>query len=145
MGEYATLNANYMARRLADAGFTLAYPNRRASHEFIVTFQKEAGVYGIHAVDVAKRLLDYGYHAPTTYFPLLVPECFLIEPTETESREELDGFIDAMIAILNEAKEEPDLLLSAPFTLPVRRLDEVLAARRLDLTWSAGLSDSAGQ
>lgn len=143
VSEYATLNANYMARRLADAGFTLAFPGRRAGHEFIITFQKEAGIYGISAMDVAKRLLDYGYHAPTTYFPLLVPECFLIEPTETESKDELDGFIEAMIAILKEARENPDQLLAAPFTLPVRRLDEVRAARQLDLAWSAG--SGAGQ
>lgn len=135
VSEYAALNANYMARRLADAGFTLAYPDRRAGHEFIITFQKEAALYGISAMDVAKRLLDYGYHAPTTYFPLLVPECFLIEPTETESREELDGFVEAMISILKEAREDPQQLLKAPFTLPVRRLDEVRAARHLDLVW----------
>ena len=87
-------------------------------------------------MDVAKRLLDYGYHSPTTYFPLLIPECFLIEPTETESKAELDGFIRALVAILREATDEPDTLRAAPLTLPVRRLDDVKAARELNLTWT---------
>ena len=83
----------------------------------------------------AKRLLDHGYHAPTTYFPLLVPECFLIEPTETESKEILDGFAEALGRILEEARENPDKVNEAPHTLPVRRLDDVRAARELDLVW----------
>jgi glycine dehydrogenase subunit 2 len=87
-------------------------------------------------MDIAKRLLDYNQHAPTTYFPLLVPECFLIEPTETESKEALDEFVDAMAAILEEARNEPDMVKEAPFTQPVRRLDDVKAARELDLAWS---------
>ena len=86
-------------------------------------------------MDIAKRLLDYGFHAPTTYFPLLVPECLLIEPTETESKEALDGFIDAMVAILKEAQTNAELVKSAPHTMTVRRLDDVRAARQLDLTW----------
>jgi glycine cleavage system protein P-like pyridoxal-binding family len=90
---------------------------------------------GTNAMDFAKRLLDYGYHAPTTYFPLLVPECLLIEPTETESKEELDGFVEAMIAIRDEARTDPDLVRGAPHTMPVRRLDDVRAARQLDLAW----------
>jgi glycine dehydrogenase subunit 2 len=84
-------------------------------------------------MDFAKRLLDYGYHAPTTYFPLLIPECWLIEPTETESREEIDGFVEAMKKILKEAHVSPEKLTGAPFTMPVRRLDDVKAARELDL------------
>lgn len=135
VGDYATLNANYMAQRLSKAGFKLAYPKRRATHEFIVTLQKEAKELGVNAMDFAKRLLDYGYHAPTTYFPLLVPECLLIEPTETETREEIDGFVDAMIAILKEARETPEILKSAPQTLPVKRLDDVKAARDLNLVY----------
>ncbi len=138
VGEYATLNANYMAARLEAAGFELAYPERRATHEFIITFRNEAKQYGVTAMDFAKRLLDYGYHSPTTYFPLLVPECFLIEPTETETLEELDGFIDALIRIREEARDNPELVTSAPHTLPVRRLDDVKAARELDLAYSAG-------
>jgi glycine dehydrogenase subunit 2 len=86
-------------------------------------------------MDFAKRMLDYGVHAPTTYFPLLVPECFLIEPTETESLDELDGFVDAMIRIRDEAEHAAETVKTAPHTLPVRRLDDVRAARELDLRW----------
>lgn len=136
VGEFATLNANYMAQRLAEAGFTLAFPNRRATHEFIVTLAAEAKSMGVTAMDVAKRLLDYGYHAPTTYFPLLIPECLLIEPTETESPEEIDGFVAAMASILEEARTDPDKVTTAPHTMPVRRLDDVRAARNLDLVLS---------
>ncbi|HIG42231.1 MAG: aminomethyl-transferring glycine dehydrogenase subunit GcvPB [bacterium] len=136
VGEYATLNANYMARKMQQAGFNLAYPDRRATHEFIVTLSREAKELGVNAMDFAKRLLDYGYHAPTTYFPLLVPECLLIEPTETESREEIDGFVEAMSNILTEAKESPEIVKTAPSTMPVKRLDDVKAARDLDLAWS---------
>jgi len=135
VGEYSTLNANYMARRLADAGFELAYPERRATHEFIVTFRREAKELGVNAMDFAKRVLDYGMHSPTTYFPLLIPECFLIEPTETETKAELDAYVDALIAIAKEAAEDPDLVTGAPHNLPVRRLDDVKAARELNLIW----------
>lgn len=138
VGEFATLNANYMAARLARAGFQLAYPERRATHEFIVTFASEARELGVNAMDIAKRLLDYGMHSPTTYFPLLIPECFLIEPTETESLEELDRYVEALIAIREEAGRDAELVQQAPHTTPVRRLDDVKAARELDLTWSAG-------
>ncbi|MCP5300763.1 MAG: aminomethyl-transferring glycine dehydrogenase subunit GcvPB [Chromatiaceae bacterium] len=136
VAEYATLNANYLARRLADAGFDLAYPRRRATHEFIVTLKREARELGVTAMDFAKRLLDHGFHAPTTYFPLLVPECFLIEPTETEAMDVLDGFVAAMVAIKAEAQSSPELVKTAPHTLPVRRLDDVRAARELDLRWT---------
>jgi glycine dehydrogenase subunit 2 len=87
-------------------------------------------------MDFAKRLLDYQQHAPTTYFPLLVPECLLIEPTESESKAELDRFAEVMATILQEARETPDLVTGAPHTRPVRRLDEVRAARELDLAWT---------
>jgi glycine dehydrogenase subunit 2 len=137
VSEFATLNSNYLAARLRAAGFELAYPQRRTSHEFIVTLRHEAREWGTGAMDFAKRLLDYGFHAPTTYFPLLVPECLLIEPTETESKEELDAFVEAMIAIRREAQSDPDKLKGAPWTLPVRRLDDVRAAKQLDLTWKA--------
>jgi glycine dehydrogenase subunit 2 len=136
VSEYATLNSNYLMARLTQAGFETAYPGRRASHEFILTLRREAREHGTTAMDFAKRLLDYGYHAPTTYFPLLVPECLLIEPTETEAREELDGFVTAMSAIRQEAQTEPEKLKGAPYTLPVRRLDDVRAARQLDLAWT---------
>src|SRR5215212_1284369 len=135
VGDYATLNANYLMARLAKAGFDPAYPTRRASHEFIITAKKQKDDLGVSAMDFAKRLLDYGFHAPTTYFPLLVPECLLIEPTETESKDVLDAFIAAMAAILVEGRETPDKVQSAPHTMPVRRLDDVRAAKQLDLTW----------
>ena len=135
VAEYAALNANYLLKRLSAAGFDAAYPQRRASHEFILTLKRQNREFQVTAMDVAKRLLDYGYHAPTTYFPLLVPECLLIEPTETEAKEELDGFVNAMIDILREAEQEPEKLRSAPHTMPLRRLDDVRAARQLDLVW----------
>jgi glycine cleavage system P protein (glycine dehydrogenase) subunit 2 len=136
VGEFATLNANYMAARLAQEGFKLAYPERRATHEFILTFAREAKELGVNAMDIAKRMLDYGMHSPTTYFPLLVPECFLVEPTETESLEELDRYINALVAILKESATDAEYVKLAPYTTPVRRLDDVKAARELDLTWS---------
>jgi glycine dehydrogenase subunit 2 len=135
VSEYATLNANYLLAELTKAGFSPAYPGRRASHEFILTLRQEKKELGINAMDLAKRLLDYGFHAPTTYFPLLVPECLLIEPTETECKAELDGFINAMKTILHEATTNPELLKNAPHTLPVKRLDDVKAARELDLNF----------
>jgi len=135
VAEFATLNANYLMARLRDAGFQLAYPDRRASHEFIVTLKREAKELGVTAMDFAKRLLDFEFHAPTTYFPLLVPECLLIEPTETESKEALDAFVDAMAKILDEARTTPDKVKGAPYTTPVRRLDDVRAARQLDVAW----------
>lgn len=137
VSEFATLNANYLMVKLQEAGFELAYPERRAGHEFIVTLRKEAREYGTNAMDFAKRLLDFGFHAPTTYFPLLVPECLLIEPTETEAKEDLDAFVAAMIAIRREAQTEPEKLKGAPWTLPIRRLDDVRAAKQLDLAWKA--------
>ena len=135
VAELATLNANYLMHRLAKAGYTLAFPTRRATHEFIVTLKKEQKELNINAMDVAKRLLDYGFHAPTTYFPLLVPECLLIEPTETASKEVLDAFSDALIAIYHEARTNPEILHEAPLTLPVKRLDDVKAARELNVKW----------
>ena len=135
VSDFATLNANYLQARLQQAGFTLAYPERRASHEFIVTLKKEAKTYGITAMDVAKRLLDYGIHSPTSYFPLLVPECFLIEPTETEAKEMLDVFVDVMITIQKEMATDPEVIRTAPHTLPVGRLDDVKAAREPNLVF----------
>jgi glycine dehydrogenase subunit 2 len=140
VGEYSTLNANYLLKRLQAVGFDAAYPTRRASHEFIISVKRQAKELGVTAMDIAKRLLDHGYHAPTTYFPLLVPECLLIEPTETESKEALDSFVEAMAAILAEAASDPDHVKGAPYTLPVRRLDDVRAAKQLDLTWKPAAS-----
>ena len=135
LAEYATLNANYLQARLRDGGFELAYPTRRASHEFIITLKQEAKELNLTAMDIAKALLDRNYHAPTTYFPLLVPECLLIEPTETESKETLDNFVDAMVAIANEARDDGVSFKEAPYTMPVRRLDDVKAARQPDLKY----------
>ncbi len=135
VAEYSTLNANYLMTELVRAGFEVAFPRRRASHEFIVTLKTLKEHTGVTAMDVAKRLLDKGFHAPTTYFPVLVPECLLIEPTETESKETLDAFVAAMKEILEEARGNSELVKSAPHTTPVRRLDDVKAARELDLTW----------
>ena len=135
VAEYATLNANYLLHRLTQAGFDAAYPGRRASHEFIVTLKRQARTLNVTAMDFAKRLLDYGCHAPTTYFPLLVPECLLIEPTETEAKEDLDRFVEAMVSIQREAETAPATLKGAPHTLPVRRLDDLRANKHLDLAW----------
>jgi glycine dehydrogenase subunit 2 len=136
VADFATLNANYLMVQLRKAGFDVAFDSRRASHEFIVTLKGLKEKTGVTAMDVAKRLLDKGFHAPTTYFPMLVPECLLIEPTETESMETLDAFVAAMKEILDEAHSDPDLVKSAPHTTPVRRLDDVKAARELDLKWN---------
>ena len=135
IGEFATLNANYLQACLRQAGFEPAYPTRRATHEFSLTMRREAREHGATAMDFAKRLLDFGYHAPTTYFPQLVPECLLIEPTETETKEALDGFVEAMRSVQQEAESDVQHLKGAPYTLPVRRLDDVRAAKHLDLAW----------
>jgi glycine dehydrogenase subunit 2 len=136
VAEFATLNANYLMTELAKAGFELAFPKRRASHEFIVTLKPLKEETGVSAMDFAKRLLDKGFHAPTAYFPLLIPECLLIEPTETESKQTLDAFVAAMKSVLEEARSTPELVKTAPHTTPVRRLDDVKAARELDLKFS---------
>lgn len=135
VSEFSTLNANYMLAKMKQAGFDPAFPNRRATHEFIITMKKQAKELNVIAMDFAKRLLDYGFHAPTTYFPLLIPECLLIEPTETEDKDTLDKFIDAMVAIQKEAETDADKVKAAPHTMPVRRLDDVKAAKELDLVW----------
>jgi len=136
VAEFSRLNANYLMARWGNAGFEIAFPRRRASHEFIVTLQRLKEETGVTALDVAKRLLDKGFHAPTVYFPLLVPECLLIEPTETESKQTLDAFAAAMAEILVEARRDPQLLKTAPHATPVRRLDDVKAARTLNLSWT---------
>jgi len=127
------LNANYLMKRLTSMGYTAAFPDRRASHEFILTIKPLTQTYGVTALDVAKRLLDYRCYAPTIYFPQHVPECLLIEPTETESKQTLDEFVDIMAQILHEAQHTPEILKKAPHHLSVGRLDEVKAARELDL------------
>ncbi len=135
VAEFSSLNANYLFHQLKKAGFNMAFPERRASHEFILTLKQLTKETGVTAMDFAKRLLDYGVHAPTTYFPMLVPECFLIEPTETESQQTLDHFCEVMQTIMRETRENPELVKNAPHTLPVKRLDDVKAARELDLNY----------
>lgn len=135
ISEYATLNANYLMAELRKLGFEIAYPNRRASHEFIVTMKEIKDRTGVTAMNLAKRLLDKGFHAPTTYFPLLVPECLLIEPAETESKETLDRFVAAMKEILDEIATQPDMVKAAPHDMSLRKIDDVKAARELDLVW----------
>jgi glycine dehydrogenase subunit 2 len=128
MSETAVLNANYLLARLRDV-YELPY-DRLCMHEFVVTARALKREHGITALDVAKRLMDYGFHPPTVYFPLVVPEALMIEPTETETRETLDAFVDAMRAIAHEATEDPVVLKDAPHSRPVKRLDEVKAAKR---------------
>ncbi len=127
IAENAVLNANYLKARLADK-LPTAY-RRSCMHEFVASGKIDE----VETMDVAKRLLDYGYHAPTVYFPLIVKDALMIEPTEGETRETLDAFADALIAIVAEARENPELLHEAPHALPIRRLDEVKAARELVL------------
>ncbi|WP_163859286.1 aminomethyl-transferring glycine dehydrogenase subunit GcvPB [Paenibacillus elgii] len=135
VSECAVLNANYMMHRLAPY-YEMPYPGV-CKHEFVMS-GRGLKKYGVRTLDVAKRLLDFGYHPPTIYFPLNVEECIMIEPTETESKETLDAFIDTMIRIAKEAEEQPDLLLNAPYTTVVRRLDETLAARKPVLNCTCG-------
>ena len=127
MSEVAVLNANYLLARLRDV-YELPY-DRYCMHEFVLSARNLKREHGVTALDVAKRLMDYGIHPPTVYFPLVVPEALMIEPTETEPKERLDGFVDAMRQIVVEAAAEPELLRQAPHSRPVRRLDEVRAAK----------------
>lgn len=132
VSECAVLNANYLMRRLAPY-FDLPY-DRHCKHEFVLSGRRQKKL-GVRTLDMAKRLLDFGFHPPTIYFPLIVDECLMIEPTETEAKETLDAFADAMIQIAKEAEENPDLVLNAPHTTVVKRLDEVTAARKPILRW----------
>ncbi len=136
VSRHAVLNANYIRASLKDT-YKIPY-NRACGHEFVLEGHFE-GVDDIHALDISKRLMDYGIHPPTNYFPLIVPEALLIEPTETETKQMLDEFIDVMKTIALEAHESPELLKEAPHNLPVTRLDEVRAARQLVLSCAPGL------
>ena len=133
--ENAVINANYMMRRLAPH-FDLPY-DRHCKHEFVISGRRQKKL-GVRTLDIAKRLLDFGYHPPTIYFPLNVEECMMIEPTETESKETLDAFIDAMIQIAREAEENPEIVQEAPHTTVIKRLDETLAARKPVLRYQQG-------
>jgi glycine dehydrogenase subunit 2 len=134
VSELAALNANYLAALIAD-DFPLAFPDGRPMHEFVATAKPLKDGTGIRAMDVAKRLIDLGYHPSTVYFPLVVDEAMMVEPTETETKETLEGFAAAIRQAAAEARNDPDLLHEAPLTTPVRRLDEARAARHLKLRW----------
>jgi len=134
IAESAVLNANYLLARLHEV-----WPVTNADgclHEFVASGAEWKEKYGVRTLDVGKRLLDFGVHAPTVYFPLIVPEALMIEPTESETLESLDRFVAVCEQIQREAREDPDLLRTAPHTTPVSRLDEAAAARRPDLRWT---------
>jgi glycine dehydrogenase subunit 2 len=133
VSEDAVLAANYLRERVC-AAYVLPYEGP-CKHEFVATAQAIKEATGVRTLDIAKRLIDHGFHPPTIYFPLIVDECMLIEPTETESLETLDAFADALIAVAAEAHADPELLKTAPHSAPVRRLDEATEARRPDLHW----------
>ena len=132
VSDNAVINANYLKEKLK-AYYHLPY-DRTCMHEVVFSGKRQKAK-GVHTLDIAKRLLDFGFHPPTVYFPLVVDEAIMIEPTETESKQTLDAFIDAMKQIAKEADENPDILHTAPHNTPVRRLDEVTAARKPDLRW----------
>lgn len=134
VAELSVLNANYLANLVADE-FPLAHPDGRPMHEFVSTARPLKERTGIRAMDVAKRVIDLGFHPSTVYFPLVVEEAMMVEPTETETKESLDAFAEALRSAAREAETDPDLLHEAPVTTPVRRLDEARAARHLKLRW----------
>jgi glycine dehydrogenase subunit 2 len=135
----AVLNANYLRVKLRDS-FDLPY-DRTCMHEAVFAATRQRRDEGVKAGDICKRLLDHGFYAPTVYFPLIVEEALMIEPTETESLETLDSFIDAMNGIAREAREDPGLVKSAPNDMPVHRIDEARAARHPILRWSRRADD----
>ena len=136
VSESAILNANYVKHGL-QADYEIAYP-LTCQHEFVATAQRQKDEHGVTALDIAKRLLDFGMYAPTVYFPLIVHEAMMIEPTETETRETLDYFISVMHQISEEARTNPEIVKTAPHTTVVGRLDQALAARKPNLRWTKG-------
>lgn len=141
VSEDAVLNANYL-KALISHIYEIPFP-RHCKHEFVASGTEMKTRTGVRTIDIAKRLLDYGFHPPTIYFPLSVDEALLMEPTETESRETLEVFADALIEIAQEAYEDPDLVKTAPHSTPVRRLDDAEAARHPDLRWRASKGEDA--
>jgi glycine dehydrogenase subunit 2 len=137
----AVLAANYMKQRLSGSGVYDVPFHGVCKHEFIASAASIKRKTGVKTLDIAKRLLDHGFHAPTVYFPLTVEEAMLIEPTETESVETLDAFVDALVAIAHEAETDPEVVTTAPHTAPVRRLDEAGAARNPNLRWRPAVGD----
>ena len=140
VSDNAVINANYVLARLRPA-YHLPY-DRRCMHEVVFSGSRQRAK-GVHTLDIAKRLIDYGFHPPTVYFPLIVDEALMIEPTETESKEALDAFCDALLAIAREAEEEPQVVKEAPHTAPIGRLDEATAARRPVLRWRREAGDES--
>jgi glycine dehydrogenase subunit 2 len=138
ISENAVVNANYVLARLRGA-YRLPY-ERRCMHEVVFSGSKQRAQSGVKTLDIAKRLIDYGYHPPTIYFPLIVDEALMIEPTESEGMESVDAFCEAMLAIAREAEEDPELVKGAPYTSPLRRLDEATAARKPVLRWRRPLT-----
>jgi glycine dehydrogenase subunit 2 len=134
VSELAALNANYLAQ-LVKKDFPLAHPDMRPMHEFVATAKPLRDATGIKAMDVAKRVIDLGFHPSTVYFPLVVEEAMMVEPTETESKATLESFAEALRQAARDARERPEILREAPVTAPVRRLDEARAARSLKLRW----------
>jgi glycine dehydrogenase subunit 2 len=134
VAERAVLNANYL-RVLISSVLPTAYEGP-CMHEFVASAKGLKQRHGVKAMDVAKRLIDLGYHPPTVYFPLVVEEALMVEPTETESKETIDGLAEAFLQIAGEAESEPDLLRAAPTSTPVRRPDEAKAARELRVRWN---------
>ena len=132
VSENAIINANYLLSRLLEK-YELPYPEP-VMHEFCLSGDRQKKQHNVRTLDIAKRLLDYGFHAPTIYFPLIVSEALMIEPTETETRETLDAFAEAMLAIADEAENNPELVLNSPLETPVKRLDEAQASRKLNIS-----------
>jgi glycine dehydrogenase subunit 2 len=135
VSDNAVINANYVQSRLRGA-YKLAR-ERNCMHEVVLSGSRQKAL-GVKTLDIAKRLIDYGFHPPTIYFPLIVDESMMVEPTETEGKDALDAFCEAMLSIAREAQDDPDLVRGAPYTAPLRRLDEATAARKPVLRWRAG-------
>ena len=138
MAESAILNANYLLAKVTDY-YDLPYPGP-CQHEFVLSANRQKKL-GVRAAAIGKRLLDFGVHAPTVYFPLIVAEALMIEPTETESKESLDRFAEYLVQIAKEAEVDPDLVNSAPHNTPLSRMNEARAARDLDLAWTGQISN----
>ena len=134
ISSHAVLNANYIRKKLKDY-YHIPF-DRPCMHEVVISAKNQLD-HGVKALDIAKRLLDYGIHPPTMYFPLIVEEALMIEPTETESKETIDYFIEVMRKIYQESIDSPELLHEAPHSTPVSRLDEAKAAREPDLRWTS--------
>ena len=134
VGAISVLNANYLLKKLKGI-FDYPFGDGTCMHEFVLTAKRHVKENGVRALDIAKRMIDYGVHPPTIYFPTIIPECMMFEPTETESKESLDSLIDIMRKIANEIESCPDMLKKAPHVTPVGRLDEVKAVKDQDVAY----------